>query len=57
MLGLSQKLLSFYFKSPMTVPELYPEHDLFIPLMKLKTTLRWRVGKELITYLDNDYYD
>ena len=41
----------------MTVPELYPEHDLFIPLMKLKTTLRWRVGKELITYLDNDYYD
>src|SRR5438309_3105561 len=29
--------LSFYFKSPMTVPGLYPEHDLFIQSMKLRS--------------------
>ncbi|HLZ90125.1 MAG TPA: inositol-3-phosphate synthase, partial [Candidatus Acidoferrum sp.] len=27
-----QEWLSFYFKSPMTAPTLYPEHDLFIQL-------------------------
>jgi len=46
-----QEWLSFYFKSPMTAPELYPEHDLFIQLMKLKNTLRWMVGEDLITHL------
>ena len=35
-----QEWLSFYWKSPMTRPGLYPEHDLFIQLMKLKNTLR-----------------
>ena len=35
-----QEWLSFYFKSPMHAPGLYPEHDLFIQLMKLKNTLR-----------------
>jgi hypothetical protein len=35
-----QEWLSFYFKSPMCAPQLYPEHDLFIQLMKLKNTLR-----------------
>jgi len=25
-----QEWLSFYFKSPMTAPTLYPEHDVFI---------------------------
>src|SRR5437764_7091946 len=39
-----QEWLSFYFKSPMTSPELYPEHDLFIQSMKLKNTLRWLMG-------------
>ena len=34
-----QEWLSFYFKSPMSAPGLYPEHDLFIQLMKLKNTL------------------
>src|SRR5215470_13215953 len=29
-----QEWLSFYLKSPMTVPGLYPEHDLFIQSMK-----------------------
>ena len=52
-----QEWLSFYFKSPMTAPELYPEHDLFIQLMKLKNTLRWMRGVELITHLGLEYYD
>ncbi|WP_433929026.1 inositol-3-phosphate synthase [Sorangium cellulosum] len=53
----TQEWLSFYFKSPMTAPELYPEHDLFIQSMKLKNTLRWMMGEELITHLGNEYYD
>jgi myo-inositol-1-phosphate synthase len=52
-----QEWLSFYFKSPMTAPNLYPEHDLFIQSMKLKNTLRWMMGEELITHLGNEYYD
>jgi len=52
-----QEWLSFYFKSPMTSPNLYPEHDLFIQSMKLKNTLRWMMGEELITHLGQEYYD
>jgi myo-inositol-1-phosphate synthase len=52
-----QEWLSFYFKSPMCARELYPEHDLFIQLMKLKNTLRWMMGEELITHLGSEYYD
>jgi myo-inositol-1-phosphate synthase len=52
-----QEWLSFYFKGPMTVPGLYPEHDIFIQLMKLKNTLRWMRGEELITHLGLEYYD
>jgi len=52
-----QEWLSFYFKSPMHAPELYPEHDLFIQLMKLKNTLRHMRGEELITHLGREYYD
>jgi myo-inositol-1-phosphate synthase len=52
-----QEWLSFYFKSPMTPPGLYPEHDLFIQLMKLKNTLRYLRGEELITHLGLEYYD
>jgi myo-inositol-1-phosphate synthase len=52
-----QEWLSFYFKSPMTAPGLYPEHDLFIQLMKLKNTLRDLRGEELITHLGKEYYD
>jgi myo-inositol-1-phosphate synthase len=57
--GLSgiQEWLSFYFKSPMHAPGLYPEHDLFIQLMKLKNTLRYLKGEELITHLGREYYD
>jgi myo-inositol-1-phosphate synthase len=52
-----QEWLSFYFKSPMTAPGLYPEHDLFIQLMKLKNTLRHLKGEDLITHLGLEYYD
>jgi len=52
-----QEWLSFYFKSPMTAAGLYPEHDLFIQLMKLKNTLRHLRGEELITHLGLEYYD
>ena len=52
-----QEWLSFYFKSPMHAPGLYPEHDLFIQLMKLKNTLRFMRGEDLITHLGLEYYD
>jgi myo-inositol-1-phosphate synthase len=52
-----QEWLSFYFKSPMCAKELYPEHDLFIQSMKLKNTLRWMMGEDLITHLGAEYYD
>lgn len=52
-----QEWLSFYFKSPMHAAGLYPEHDLFIQLVKLKNTLRHLKGEELITHLGLEYYD
>jgi myo-inositol-1-phosphate synthase len=52
-----QEWLSFYFKSPVHASGLYPEHDLFIQLMKLKNTLRYLKGEELITHLGREYYD
>jgi myo-inositol-1-phosphate synthase len=52
-----QEWLSFYFKSPMCAPDLYPENDLFIQLSKLKNTLRYMMGEELITHLGIEYYD
>ena len=51
-----QEWLSFYLKSPMCLPDLYPEHDLFIQHMKLKNTLRYLMGEEQITHLGLDYY-
>ena len=57
--GLSgiQEWLSFYYKAPMTAPGLYPEHDVFIQLTKLKNTLRWMMGEDQITHLGREYYD
>ncbi len=57
--GLSdiQEWLSFYFKSPMTPPGLYPENDLFVQLMKMKNMLRWMRDEDLITHLGHEYYD
>jgi myo-inositol-1-phosphate synthase len=52
-----QEWLSFYFKSPQTAEGLYPEHDLFIQHRKLKNTLRWLMGEDLVTHLGMDYYD
>jgi len=52
-----QEWLSFYFKSPMHAQGLYPEHDLFIQSMKLKNTLRYLQGEDLITHLGREYYD
>jgi myo-inositol-1-phosphate synthase len=46
-----QEWLSFYFKSPMTPEGLYPEHDVFIQLTKLKNTLRYMMGEDQITHL------
>lgn len=52
-----QEWLGFYFKSPQAAPNLQPDHDLFVQLNKLKNTLRWMVGEDLITHLGNEYYD
>ena len=52
-----QEWLSFYFKAPMHAPEVYPEHDVFIQLMKFKNTLRWMRGEDPITHLGLEYYD
>jgi myo-inositol-1-phosphate synthase len=52
-----QEWLSFYYKAPMVAEELYPEHDIFIQLMKLKNTLRYTQGEDLITHLGREYYD
>ncbi len=56
-MGGIQEWLSFYFKSPMVAPGLYPEHDLFIQLIKLKNTMRHLKGEDLITHLGLEYYD
>jgi myo-inositol-1-phosphate synthase len=46
-----QEWLSFYFKSPMSPDGVYPEHDVFIQLTKLKNTLRYLMGEQQITHL------
>jgi myo-inositol-1-phosphate synthase len=56
-MGGIQEWLSFYYKAPMVAPGLYPEHDLFIQLTKLKNTLRWMMGEDQITHLGREYYD
>jgi hypothetical protein len=48
---------TLYFKSPMTLPELYPEYDFFSEFTKLKSTLRFLRDEEQITHLDLDYYN
>ena len=41
----------------MCAPDLYPEHDRFIQLMKLKHPLRYLRWEELLTHLGLEYYD
>jgi myo-inositol-1-phosphate synthase len=57
--GLSgiQEWLSFYFKSPMSRPDLRPEHDLFIQHLKLANTLRILVGERVLDLSGLDYYE
>jgi myo-inositol-1-phosphate synthase len=57
--GLSgiQEWLSFYFKSPMSRPDLTPEHDLFVQHLKLTNTLRILVGEEVLDHSGLDYYE
>jgi myo-inositol-1-phosphate synthase len=52
-----QEWLSFYFKSPQTLPGVYPEHDLFIQHLKLKNTLRWLGGEEMLHHGGLEYYE
>jgi len=47
-----QEWLSFYFKSPLTDPSAYPEHDLFIQQTKMKNTLRHLMGEKPVTHMD-----
>jgi myo-inositol-1-phosphate synthase len=56
-MGGIQEWLSFYFKSPMCAATVYPENDLFIQHWKLKNTLRYLIGEELITHLGIEYYN
>src|SRR5206468_2781790 len=51
----TQEWLSFYFKSPMHAPSVYPEHDLFVQKVRLENNLRYLMGEELINYLGSDY--
>ncbi len=52
-----QKWLSFYWKSPMTVDGIPPDHDIFLQLEKLKNTLYWMKGEHAATYIDRGYND
>lgn len=52
-----QEWLSFFYKSPIVPEGLYPEHSLFIQKTKMKNTLRYLMGEDLITHLGLDYYD
>jgi myo-inositol-1-phosphate synthase len=55
-MGGIQEWLSFYFKSPQTpAKDLLPMHDIFKQEMKLKNTLRYLQGEDLITHLGLDY--
>ena len=52
-----QEWLSFYFKTPQHAEGLYPEHDLFIQQTKLKNTLRWLMGEDVVSHLGHEYYE
>ncbi len=51
-----QEWLSFFYKSPIVAKGLYPEHSLFIQKTKMKNTLRYLMGEDLITHLGQEYY-
>ena len=52
-----QEWLSFYFKAPMALPTIRPEHDLFVQHLKLTNTLRLLAGEEVLNHTGLDYYE
>jgi myo-inositol-1-phosphate synthase len=52
-----QEWLSFYFKTPMVAPEIYPEHNLFVQHLKLMNTLRYLKAEDQLTHLGIEYYE
>ena len=56
-MGGIQEWLSFYFKAPLSRPDLKPEHDLFIQHLKLQNTLRILMGEEVLDHSGLDYYE
>ncbi len=48
-----QEWLGFYFKAPLTIDQLPPEHDLFIQQLKFKNTLRAMADEDPITHLED----
>ncbi len=53
----NQEWLSFYWKSPMHLPNQEPEHDLFVQLMRFKNTLRWLRNEPPVTTLGHETYN
>jgi myo-inositol-1-phosphate synthase len=53
----NQEWLSFYWKSPMHLPDQQPEHDLFVQLMRFKNTLRWLKNEPPVTTLGHETYN
>jgi myo-inositol-1-phosphate synthase len=53
----TQEWLSFYFKAPLTLPGLPPEHDLFVQNATLKNTLRALMGEAPVTDLGPEFYE
>jgi myo-inositol-1-phosphate synthase len=53
----NQEWLSFYWKSPMHLPNQEPEHDLFVQLMRFKNTLRWLRNEPPVTALGHETYN
>jgi len=53
----NQEWLSFYWKSPMHLPGVNPEHDLFVQLMRFKNTLRWFMDEPPVTSLGSETYN
>jgi myo-inositol-1-phosphate synthase len=52
----TQEWLSFYFKSPMHMPGIQPEHDLFMQVTNLKNALRALIGDEGALHVGRQYY-
>ena len=56
-MGGIREWISFYSKSPITAPELYPVHDLFTQPAELKNTLRYMMESDQVTHLWIEQYE